>query len=91
MPLSIKDRKIVDDFYIAFYHEIEVFRAKLPQLLEQYPGEYVAIFKGEIVAHRPTWEDLANLTQKEYPNDFVLMEKVEPQEQVVEYMDTIEG
>jgi hypothetical protein len=91
MPSNHPHELSVEDFYVVFNRDVAAFKEKLPQLLETFPGEFVAIFDGEIVAHMPKWEDLVKLTQKKYPNKFVFVEQISPENEKVEVMETIEG
>ena len=42
-----------------FEAEAQAFRRKLPQLLGRYEGEFVALYRGRIVGHGVSDEDLA--------------------------------
>lgn len=35
----------------AFEREVAAFKALKPELLKQYPGQYVAIYQGQVVGH----------------------------------------
>lgn len=91
MPPNYRKNVKVQEFYATFRRDVAAFKEKLPQLLKQFPGEYVAVFNGEIVAHMKRWEDLVDMTQRDYPDKFVLLEKVVPKEKVVIDMDTLGG
>lgn len=84
-------KKDSEEFFATFRRDVAAFKKKLPSLLEKFPGEYVAILDGEIVAHKPQWKALVDLTQEQYPDRFVLLEQVIPTTNVVIDMDTIEG
>jgi len=91
MPLEKKGTLTVEEFYITFQRDVKTFKEKLPQLIQEFPGEYVAILDGEIVAHMPRWENLIELTQRQYPKKFVFVEKISLEVQAVENMDALEG
>jgi hypothetical protein len=42
-----------------FLAEAQAFRRKLPQLLGRYEGEFVALYRGRVVGHGASDEDLA--------------------------------
>jgi hypothetical protein len=42
-----------------FEAEAEAFRRKLPQLLDRYEGEFVALHEGRVLGHGANDEDLA--------------------------------
>jgi hypothetical protein len=90
MHLTPQKKLEAREFYIAFQRELAVFKEKLPQLLKQFPNEYVAILDGNIVCHMSKWDDLVDLTQKRYPDRFVLLEKVIPETKTVTEMETLE-
>ena len=66
-----------DNFYKDFIRNVIVFKESLPRLLNEIPGEYVAILSGEIIDHRSTWESVFTATREAHPNAFVLIERVE--------------
>lgn len=35
----------------AFEREVAAFKALMPELLKQYPGQYVAIYQGQVAGH----------------------------------------
>jgi predicted phage tail protein len=39
--------------------EAQAFRRKLPQLLVRYEGEFVALYRGRVVGHEASDEELA--------------------------------
>jgi len=42
-----------------FAPEAQAFRRKLPQLLGRYEGEFVAVYKGRVIGHGCSDEELA--------------------------------
>lgn len=80
-----------EQFFSSFKRDVAKFKAELPTLLNECPGEYVAILDGEIVAHLPSWENLAELTNRQYPDRFVLLEQVTPDKREPVDMDTMES
>lgn len=81
----------VEEFYARFQSEVSTFEKQFPSLILQYPGEYVGIYKGNVVAHMEKWEDVAKFAREHFPNEFVLIEKVASVEKVPVDMDTLEG
>jgi hypothetical protein len=57
-------------------HEIEAFSRLHPMLWREYPGEYVAIYSGELVDHDLDRVALLSRIDEKYPNIFVLIRPV---------------
>ncbi len=57
--------------------EIEAFRNLHPQLIRQYPGEYVAVYQGQVVDHDSDPVALLKRINQKYPDKVVLRRKVE--------------
>lgn len=93
MPPDEDGQKLAEkEFLATFRRDLAAFKAMLPRLLEECPGQYVAILDGHLVDHKPNWEDLVGSTKKLYPDRFVLLEQVVPtNEETVIDMDTLEG
>jgi hypothetical protein len=81
----------IKEFYDSFRRDVATFKEKLPELLQKFPGQYVAILDGQVVAHMAEWKALIDLTQREYPDKFVLVEHVVERTNEVLDMDSIEG
>jgi hypothetical protein len=78
-------------FYVVFRRATETFRQKLPMLLKEHPNEYVAILGEEVVDHKPDWKSVVENTKRRFPNQFVLIEHVVPEQKVSVDIDTLEG
>jgi len=89
--LALATNPEVEAFYAHFQNEVTTFERQLPSLLQQFPGEYVAIYQGKVIAHRGSWDEVASYTRDRYPYEFVLIEKVVPAEKITVNMDTLEG
>jgi len=89
--LALEKNPEVEAFYARFQIEVTTFERQLPSLLQRFPGEYVAIYQGKVIAHRESWDEVANYTRDCYPDEFVLIEKVAPAEKISVDMDTLEG
>ncbi|MCK5750769.1 MAG: hypothetical protein KAH44_31420 [Oricola sp.] len=57
--------------------EISAFHRLHPTLLEHYPGEFVAIYDQQLVDHDPQKLALYQRIQERYPEQFVLLRRVE--------------
>ena len=57
--------------------EINAFHRLHPTLLEEHLGEYVAIYRQQLVDHDPKKLALYARIQEQYPEQFVLMRRVE--------------
>lgn len=61
----------------AMLQEIEAYKALHAQLVEQYKGQYVAIFRGEMVDHDVNPVELLKRVKHQFPGQTVLQRKVE--------------
>ena len=61
----------------AIRKEEAAYRAMHSELFEKYAGQYVAVYKGELVDFDADESDLYRRIDKRYPYDVVLMKKVE--------------
>ncbi|MBM4042570.1 MAG: hypothetical protein FJ290_29125 [Planctomycetes bacterium] len=61
-----------------------VFQRKLPRLLKSHRGEYVAVYRGRVVAHGPDDEELARQMYKRYGDVVLLIARVEEEPTVYE-------
>ena len=61
----------------AMLREVEAFKVMYPRLVEQYLGQYVAIYQGQVVDHDQDPIALLRRVKKQYPNQVVLRRKVE--------------
>lgn len=91
MPSDKKRDIAVEDFYNAFSYNMAIFEKKLPQFIKDFPGEYVAMIKGEVIAHMSSWEDLTRFARRAYPGKHVFIERAMKKNDAVMHMDTIEG
>jgi hypothetical protein len=83
--------KSVKAFYTAFKVDISVFNQKLPEMLVEFPGDYVAIYRGQIVAHNKDRGILAAETRKQHPNEFVFIERVAEHEACAVDVDSLDS
>jgi hypothetical protein len=88
--IAHKKDAAVESFYADFRRDVDAFKKMLPTLLQKFPGDYVAILGGNIIAHEATWEKLVQLTKEKYPDRFVLLEHVVETEPTTVHMDTLE-
>jgi hypothetical protein len=61
----------------AMLKEIKAYKALHPQLVDQFRGQYVAIFQGEMVDHDIDPVELLKRVKQQYPDQTVLQRKVE--------------
>lgn len=69
----------VDPNRPAMLREKAAFVAKHSKLLEQYGGQYVAMFHGEIVDHDQDVLALVRRVDSKYPEEIVLVKQVNDQ------------
>ena len=60
----------------ALDREIEAFRAMHPQLVEQYFGQHVAVYGGELIDHDVDRNLLLDRVRRGYPSKIVLVREV---------------
>ena len=58
------------DYNQNFQKNAAVFKEQLPRLIEQCPGEYVAIIDGKVVAHMFGHIELSNMMLEKFPTKF---------------------
>lgn len=90
LPREVTDTEI-RAFDLEFERDVSTFYEHLPEMLKDYPGEFVAIYRGEIIGHQKDWESLAKSVQDLYPNQFVFLKKVISESPDVIFMDTAEA
>jgi|ERR1035438_669617 hypothetical protein len=79
-----------EHYFRDFQQEAAAFDRQLPQLLERFLGQYVAVFQGEVIDHSPNWDELSQKIHQSVPNRFVLLERVVPRaEKQVVHMDGV--
>jgi hypothetical protein len=61
----------------AMEQEGEAFRRLHPQLLDSIPGEYAAIYQGQLVDHDPGLLALLQRVEEHYPGRPVLIRQVQ--------------
>jgi hypothetical protein len=67
----------------AMLHEIEAYKSLHSQLVENYLGQYAAIFQGQVIDVDPDPVALLNRIKQQYPDQVVLRRKVETQPEPV--------
>lgn len=60
-------------------YEKDAYRSLHPQLWKQYPRQHVAIYHGQLVDHDEDGIALSRRVYAQYPEEFVLIKKVESQ------------
>ena len=58
--------------------EMDAFRAMHPLLLQQFPKEYVAIRRGELIDHDADQFALYLRVDEKYPDEVILIKQVNP-------------
>jgi hypothetical protein len=97
---SVPERRTVPDgkasmstdtevYFSDFLQEAAAFDRQLPQLLERFQGEYVAVYQGEVIDHSKSWDELAEKVHQRVPNRFVLLERVVPKSGNVVHMESV--
>jgi len=56
--------------------ETAVFRTLHAQLLQKYPGEYVALHQGQMIDHDPDQLALYLRVDEQYPDEVILIKQV---------------
>lgn len=64
----------------AFRREMGAFELILPDLLRTHLGKFVAVFRGRVVDHDDDEFALARRVERDWRNDFVLIQRVPPLE-----------
>jgi hypothetical protein len=55
---------------------LRAFRALLPELLQKWPGEYVAFNRGNLVEHSRRRQDLLEAVRRRFPDESVFVAQV---------------
>lgn len=55
-----------DERLVAFEQEIAAFETLKPELLKQYPGQYVAIYQGKVVASGVDKHEVSRQVREQY-------------------------
>lgn len=71
------DRKDQND--IAFEKEVAAFERMKPELLEKYPGQFVAIYQGNVAVHGANETDVFNCFLEKFGPVICYIEKVQPE------------
>ena len=69
----------VDQDSLVMEREVAVFEANHEELYSQYPNQYIAMHKGQVVDHDNDLVTLALRIEKQYPNKVVLIRQVLPE------------
>jgi len=72
------DESETNEITRAFEQEIAAFEQLRPALLKQYPGQYVAIYQGEVVAINNEKLALLDRVREQFGNVVCYIEKVAP-------------
>ena len=67
-----------DEALAAFEREVAAFEALKPALLEEYPGQYVAIYQGEVVACGDNKLEVSRQVREQYGSVVYYVELVTP-------------
>lgn len=59
-------------------HEMEIFRALHPMLLQTYHNQFVAIRQGQLIDHDPDQLSLYLRVDEQYPDEVILIKQVLP-------------
>jgi hypothetical protein len=81
----------VDDNQESAAMEIEeaAFQSMHAELLQKYPGEFVAVFQGEVVDHDTDQSKLLQRRAAKYPGKVVMIAQVLPEVEEVYYHHSI--
>lgn len=66
--------------------EVAAYRNLHPELVKQYLGQYVAIYRGELVDHDADPVSLHYRIVADFPGEIVLSRKVEPEADIILHM-----
>ncbi len=82
LAIEAIEEKIRAETQRALEQEAEAFREMHSQLLNEMPGEYVAIYQGVLIDHDPDIAALVRRIEERFPGEPVLIrrvgERVEP-------------
>ena len=67
----------LDENHDVMEREVAAYKTQHPMLCKQYLGQYVAVYQGEVVDHALDFETIYKRTSKAYPNEVVLLRRVE--------------
>ncbi|MBE2198012.1 MAG: hypothetical protein IAE79_05335 [Anaerolinea sp.] len=73
---AVPDILYTNPDYAAMEQEQAAFHRMLPDLLRQYKGQYVAIYRGEVIDHDLDQTDLVVRLDQTHPDDVVLVKLV---------------
>ncbi len=76
MGAQYLDESEMNEVTRAFEQEIAAFEQLRPALLKQYPGQYVAIYQGEVVASSNEKLALLDRVREQFGNVVCYIEKV---------------
>ena len=78
MGAQYLDESETNEITRAFAQEVAAFEQLRPALLKQYPGQYVAIYQGEVVASSNEKLALLGRMREQFGNVVCYIEKVAP-------------
>lgn len=73
----VEDQPEIDADDAKMDLEEAAYESMHPELFEKYAGQYVAVYKGELIDFDSNESALYNRIDQRYPDDVVLMKKVE--------------
>ena len=76
LPQVMEGEATLDDDN-AIERETAAYRALHSELLQRYEGQYIALHHGELVAHGPDFGTVYNQVNLAYPQEFVLIRRVQ--------------
>ncbi|MCX6044962.1 MAG: DUF5678 domain-containing protein [Chloroflexi bacterium] len=87
LPVDVADEDFGDlsELDQAVEREIAAYHAMHATLWEEYPGQHVAIYGGQLIDHDRDGVALSQRIDQQYPDEFVLMRKVESEPERVLY------
>lgn len=71
-PHELSDRELAKKTFRRLHH----------QFLNNYPGQYVAIYQDKVVDHDPDRVALLERINNNYPDTFVLVRQVQPEPEI---------
>lgn len=69
--------------------ESETFTRMHPIWRKEYVGEYVAVCRGQLIGHDPTFEVLFEYANTYHPDEFVLIRRVQDAPEITYYQRSI--
>jgi len=88
---EVEERVDENQNLLAFKRELEKFQTMLPELMETYPNEFVAILNGEVVGRDKDELELAKKIYKKYLTQFVFIRQVKEELPVTFALESPEG